>query len=294
MWHRVKTGLKWTLIAALVLLAVVVVTNWTLVQRLFLGGLRVYETTTPELPASIQRPAVLVFSKTNSFRHEGAIVAANALFDRLAREQRLGHFQTESGAAFTSRVLERFDVVVFNNVTGDVLTADQKQAFERWIRNGGSFIGLHGAGDRSHHRWSWYTTRLIRARFIEKTVFPSVQPATVRLDDPSHPLAQGLPRSWTHAEEWYSFDQSPRQRGSRVLLTVDENTYDPRGLLREDIRMGADHPIAWMHCEGRGRVFYTAIGHRAEAFSEPQVIRLLANALGWSTDAQNTDCGATR
>ena len=92
----------------------------------------------------------------------------------------------------------------------------------------------------------------------------------------------GLPKTWKHTDEWYSFAQSPRKKGYRILATVDESTYKPHGLFFGDISMGADHPVIWSHCVGKGRAFYSALGHSAEAISEPENWRLLSNAVAWS------------
>ncbi len=146
------------------------------IQRVFLGGVKVYETQPPQLPANLPRPAILVFSKTNAFRHADAIPAANSLFRQIAHDKGWGYFQTENGAAFRPDILSRFDAVVFNNVSGDVFTPDQRSAFEGFVKNGGGFLGLHAAGDNSHEAWPWYADNLIGAAFTMHTMSPSSRP----------------------------------------------------------------------------------------------------------------------
>ena len=94
--------------------AISVARNWDTIQRVFLGGVKVYETEAPAVPTDIKRPAVLVFSKTNAFRHEDAIPAANKLFEQMAKENGWGIYRTENGAAFNSEILSRFDAVISN------------------------------------------------------------------------------------------------------------------------------------------------------------------------------------
>ena len=130
----------------------------------------------------------------------------------------------------------------------------------------------------------------IGAKFTMHTLSPQFQVATVNLDDKAHPAAQGLPASWQRTEEWYSFEKSPRTKGYGVIATVDEKTYKPVGPFGKDLRMGADHPVAWWHCQGKGRAFYTAIGHRAEAFAEPETRTLLANSVTWATRQVGSEC----
>jgi len=267
--------------------------NWDTIQRVFLGGLHVHETTPPALPADLPRPAILVFSKTNAFRHEEAIPAGNALFAEMAKANGWGYFQTENGAAFSPAVLARFDAVVFNNVSGDVFNSDQQAALKAWIEQGGGYVGIHAAGDNSHEGWGWYTDKLIGAHFTMHTMKPQFQQATVRTENPAHPALAGLSADWQRTEEWYSFAASPRAKGYGVLLTVDEKTYTPEGMFGKDLRMGADHPVVWWHCEGRGRVLYSALGHRAEAFAEPEYVRLLGNAVTWAARKTGNECDAT-
>ena len=101
---RILKIVGWLLLAALLFIAFNTWRNWENIQRVFLGGVQVYETQAPELPADLPSPAILVFSKTNGFRHEEAIPAANELFAQFARDNGWGYFQTENGAAFSSEI----------------------------------------------------------------------------------------------------------------------------------------------------------------------------------------------
>ena len=283
--------LLWLLLILVALFAASVAWNWNTIQRTMLGGLHVYEKTPPALPAQIKRPAILVFSKTNGFRHEEAIPAGNAMFAAIAKDKGWGYFQTENGAAFAPEILSRFDAVVFNNASGDLFTPEQRAAFKAFVENGGGYVGIHAAGDNSHAAWDWYMTDIIGAVFTQHTMSPQFQQATINVEDRAHPAAQGLPASWQHTEEWYSFDKSPRTKGYHVLATVDEKTYNPVGMFKKDLRMG-DHPVVWWHCVGKGRVLYSALGHRAEAFAEPEHRRLLTEAVAWAIHQQGTECDA--
>ena len=82
------------------------------------SGLRVffpsktYETTAPEIPEALQKPAMLLFSKTNGFRHEEAIPAANALMTRLAEQRGWGVFATENGAFFNAEKGDHWSTII--------------------------------------------------------------------------------------------------------------------------------------------------------------------------------------
>ncbi len=242
-----------------------------------------HESTPPEIPQALAQPAVLVFSKTNAFRHIEGIAAGNAFLKTLAVEKGWGMFETENSAVFNPADLDKFAVVVFNSVTGDALSDAQEQAFQQWLEAGGGWLGIHGAGDGSHADWPWYVETLIGAVFTAHTMGPQFQAATVMVEDSSHAVTRSLPATWTHTEEWYSWDQSVRGKGFDVLLSVDENSYDPRFILfgqKRDLRMG-DHPVAWSRRVGNGKALYSAMGHSAEAFESREHQMLLEEALEW-------------
>lgn len=271
--------------------AISVARNWDTIQRVFLGGLKVYETEAPAVPTDIKRPAILVFSKTNGFRHEEAIPAANTLFAEMAREQGWGHYQTENGATFNAETLSRFDAVIFNNVSGDVFTPQQRQAFKKFIEQGGGFVGIHGAGGDMSYDWRWYVDHLIGAQFIGHPMDPQFQKATVKIEVKTHPATRDLPDSWTRTDEWYSFEKSARKPGVNILATLDESTYSPKGMFGQKLAMGKDHPIVWSHCSGKGRVLYSAMGHTASSYSEPEYRKLLGGATRWALKLDGTGCG---
>jgi uncharacterized protein len=291
--RRIARILLWIFLGLLALLAVLTALNWDLVQRLFFGGVKVYETTAPKLPADIKRPSILVFSKTNGFRHDEPIKLGNALFADMAQDNGWGHFQTENGATFSPEILARFDAVVFNNVSGDVFTPEQRSAFKGFLEKGGGFVGIHGSGGDFSYAWDWYVNDLIGAQFKGHPMDPQFQKATVRVEDKTHPATATLPESWERTDEWYSFEKSPRREGFQILATLDESTYSPVMKMMwgsTDLRMGKDHPIIWAHCIGKGRVFYSALGHTNESYAETEFKALLAGAAKWAVRADGAGC----
>lgn len=279
--RKILRVIMWIVLLLVAVFAVLAFINRDMIQRLAFGGLKVYEATPPEMPADIPRPAILVFNKTNGFRHEEAIPAADALFKKFAAENGWGHFQTDNGATFSPEILSRFNAVVFNNVSGDVFTPEQRKALRDYIENGGGFLGIHGSGGDMSYDWRWYVDELIGAQFTGHTMNPQFPEATMRIADTSHPATADLPDEWVRSEEWYSFDKSVRSKGYTVLATVDEKTYSTEGLMGSDLAMGDDHPMVWWHCQGKGRALYSALGHQASAYAEPNYQKLLLGATNW-------------
>jgi len=232
-----------------------------------------------------KRPAVLVFEKITGFRDEPSVTAARASFSEMARRRDWSLVVTDKGGAMTPAVLDQFDVVVWNNVSGDVLTLSQRSAFRTYVENGGGFVGVHGAGGDPQTFWPWYVDELVGARFGGHPMNPQFRDARINVADPSDPIVAGLGKGWTMNDEWYSFKNNPRSNGARIVATLDEESYSPGGLA-----MGSDHPIAWTRCIGRGRSFYSAIGHRPESYSEPSNVRLLEQAVEWAAGKGGRSC----
>jgi type 1 glutamine amidotransferase len=246
-----------------------------------------HETEPPELTADFGAGSalrVLVYSKTNSFRHTEGIAAAQALFDEIASGRGWAVFHSENSAVFDAEFLSDFDVVVYSSATGDHASDLQDEAFRAWLEAGGGWLGIHAAGDGSHEGWGWYAENLMTGSYLGHILGPQTQEARVVVDDPDHPVTQGLPAEFQHEEEWYSWDRGAGEAGFDVLLSVDESSYSPwiRGFGQEkDISMG-EHPIVWARCVDQGRAVYTAMGHWGAAYEKDYTERLLQNAVEWA------------
>lgn len=223
------------------------------------------------------RPALLVFEKINGFRDDPSVSAASAAFRRTAEERGWHVVFTDRNTAFTPAYLKRFDAVAWNNVSGDVLTVPQRRAFRRYVEGGGGFVGIHGSGGDPASWWDWYVNTLIGARFAGH---PDTHQTAKLVVEGASDITAGIAPNWALKEEWYSFVRSPRETGARVLLSVDETSYRPNDGKR-DIAMG-DHPVAWTRCVGRGRSFYSALGHRPEVYADARNERLMAQGLVWA------------
>jgi type 1 glutamine amidotransferase len=217
---------------------------------------------------SVNPVDVLAFSKTTGFRHD-SITAALAALRRFAAEGRFRLVTTDDAGAFTDRRLARFEVVAFVLTTGDVLDAAQQRAFERYVRRGGGYVGIHSASD-TEYDWPFYG-RLVGAYFRNH---PAIQAARVVVDDRSHPSTASLPRSWTRTDEWYNF-RSPPPPSLKVLVRVDERTYSGG-------TMGVRHPITWCHDDLGGRAWYTAMGHTAASYRDGRFLGHLLGGLRWA------------
>jgi len=211
---------------------------------------------------------VLVFSRTKGFRHA-------SIPDGIAAVQALGAAHgfaveaTEDATAFTDQSLGRFAAVVFMSTTGDVLDSAQQEAFQRYIRAGHGYVGVHSATD-TEYDWPWYG-QLVGAYFKRH---PAVQEAKLDVRDRTHLATKCLPAVWNRRDGWYDFRAAP-SADATILLTIDETSYSGG-------TMGAVHPMAWSHTFDGGRAFYTELGHTPESYKEQAYLDHLAGGILWA------------
>jgi len=129
----------------------------------------------------LKSPSILIFSETRDWRHEEGIASATLAIIKIANEMGLSYFSTEHSAIFNAEELAKFDVVVFNNMTGDALTPTQEAAFETWLAQGKGTVLIHGAGDSSHQDWDFYHNNLLGATFTSHPADPQFQDARVEV-----------------------------------------------------------------------------------------------------------------
>jgi uncharacterized protein len=242
-----------------------------------------YDNDVPRFNLSKAKPRLLVLEKINGFKDSPSVNAAHAALVAMAERKGWAIASTDRGGAINPATLKQFDAVVWNNISGDVLTLSQRRALMRFVEGGGGFVAIHGSAGDPVYFWDWYADKLIGARFKGHPMAPQFQEARIAVNA-AHPLAAVLPSEWRMTDEWYSFSTNPRAAGANVLLTLDESTYNPAGVMGQDLRMGTDHPLAWTNCLGKGRSFYSAIGHLPETYSQPQYVALLEAAIGWAMD----------
>jgi type 1 glutamine amidotransferase len=248
-----------------------------------------YDNDVPTFKLQAGKPHIMLFEKINGFRDGPSVDAAHAAFVAMAQRKGWDLVATDKAGAINPATLKQFDAVIWNNVSGDVLTLSQRTAFQQFLQRGGGFVGVHGAAGDPSYFWDWYADALIGARFEGHPMTPQFQEARIAVDR-SSPLAVGLPAEWRMTDEWYSFSTNPRKAGAKVVLSLDESTYSPVGPMNTDLRMG-DHPLAWTNCIGKGRMFYSAIGHRPETYSQGEYVTLLETALAWAAKDRKT-CSA--
>jgi len=218
---------------------------------------------------------ILVFSKTLGYRH-ASITNGIVAIQQLGSQDGFAVEASEDSTVFTPENLARFQAVVFLSATGDILNSEQGAAFSNYVLGGGGFAAIHGAAfgpSACEDKWAWYGDKFCCA-FLNHS---AVLPAHVLMEDATQPSTKGIPVCWSRTDEWYNFRGTPRGC-ARILARMDESTY-------KGGTMGADHPIAWCRRVGKGRMWYTAMGHTESSFSEPlfldHLLGGIQTAAGW-------------
>jgi uncharacterized protein len=227
--------------------------------------------------ARAEQFSVLLFSKTAGWHHESILEGVTAIRS-LGKLHDFNVFWTEDASrVFKDEELKKYKAVIFLSTTGDALNDDQQAAFERYIKAGGGFVGIHAAAD-TEYNWPWYT-KMVGHMFH---IHPAVQTATMKVEDANFPGMDRYPKRFLATEEWYEYD-APRSK-LHYLLTVDEKTYKPYAKWgpKEGKGMGNFHPIAWFQEYDGGRAFYTGLGHLPATYSDVNFLHHIYGGIYWA------------
>jgi len=210
---------------------------------------------------------ILVFSKTEGFRHSSIEVGIMAL-EKLGTQNDFQVIATEDASYFDYATLNTISAVVFLNTTGDVLNGEQEDAFKQYIQNGGGFVGIHAATD-TEYDWPWYN-KLVGAYFDGH---PDIQEAKMQVLNNTHLSTLGFAEEWIRTDEWYNFKDIYSEID--VLVEMDESSY--QGGTHE-----GQHPMSWYHEFDGGRSFYTGMGHTEESFKDPQFMKHILGGINYA------------
>jgi type 1 glutamine amidotransferase len=178
--------------------------------------------------------------------------------------------------------LKNFDVVLFfttgSKKDGQVapLTEAELADLKYWIQAGGAFAGTHCATDTLYTSLGYGD--LIGGYF--KTHPPGLQKVKLRVDDPAHPAAAPFTNGQTIEDEIYLFQDAPYSRDKLhlILSIVPNSGFEPK-----NGRADGDYAISWCREEGKGKVFYSSLGHPKTAWTNPQFQQHLIAGLKWAT-----------
>ncbi len=228
-------------------------------------------------PAQAATKKVLVVTTTTGFRHSSIPTAEKIIaelgeksgafsVDYARVDERDPKFKGADGKVDREKInaaikqvltekmspeaLKQYDAVIFANTTGNLPLPD-KDAFLAWIKSGKGFAGMHSATD-TFHEYKPYID-MIGAEFKQHGAQVGVDAIN---EDKECPACRHLPASWAVFDEIYQFKNFDRTK-VHGLLTLDKHPND---------KTPGDYPISWCKEYGKGRVFYTSLGHREDVW----------------------------
>jgi type 1 glutamine amidotransferase len=204
---------------------------------------------------------ILLFCGSKGFRHTTCWYGKAAI-TKLGEES--GAFKTictEDSSFVNDGFLAGIDCLVINNSTGTFLNEDQRAALLRYVENGGAVAGIHAATDALY---DWPEFPKLMGGWFDG--HPWNEEVTIDVEVPDHPACQGVPNPWKIADEIYQQrDWSRDDLCVLMSLNTEQTNMDKQGIKRAD----RDFGIAWCRQVGKGRSFYTALGHRNEVMDDP-------------------------
>jgi type 1 glutamine amidotransferase len=246
-----KTGLSIVLLSVFTLFTIIILTSF------IDGGKNINQA----------QPKVLIFSKTNGYRHE-SIEAGIEAIKKLGAENHFSVDATEDSVDINDQKLSGYQCIIFLSTTMKVLGEPEEKALQNFIHKGGGFVGIHAATD-CEYNWPWYV-KMVGASFESH---PEQQVAKLMVMDNKHISTKHLPAVWERKDEWYNFkNMNP---DVKVLIKIDETSY-------KGGKNGDNHPMAWYHDFEGGKVFYTELGHTKESYTEPFFLEHVLGGIKYS------------
>jgi sugar phosphate isomerase/epimerase/type 1 glutamine amidotransferase len=244
------------------------------------------------LPASAtvrpQQPRrLLIFDLNVNYGGHRSIEYANYAFARMG--EKTGAYETvisRDPAVFHPETLRQFDAVFFNNTVGNLFTDPAlRQSLVEFVYAGGGLIGVHGTSvaftrwPGAHEDWPEFG-KMLGARGASHR--ESDEHVFIRLDDPGHPVNRVFGGTgFDFRDEFFRFHEPYSRQRVRVLLSIDTDKTD----LEQGRAFGMvttadnDYPVAWIRHYGRGRVFYSTVGHNPYVFWDPTLLGFYLDAV---------------
>jgi type 1 glutamine amidotransferase len=182
------------------------------------------------------------------------------------------------GANINAKNLDYFDAIFFMGTGEGDLCDQQKKDLLAFVHDDGKgFVGAHAAAD-AYYTWPAFGEML--GGYFDNHPW-GVFDAPVILEDPGFPAMRGFSRTFTVRDEIYVFKAPYSPDKVHVLARLDASKLDfskARDLHRAD----RDFPVAWSKSYGKGRVFYSTLGHLPESWDNPAIQKMYFEAIQWA------------
>jgi|SRR5581483_2607328 len=256
------------------------------------------------MSAKAEPKHVLFFSKSSGFEHDvikthdGQPSFVEKTLKELGEKNNIEFTCTKDGTIFTPENIAKYDAFLFYT-TGDLtkkgtdgnppMTPEAKEQLLEAIRNGKGFVGSHCASDTFHggngENADPYI-KMLGGEFLSHGGGEAhFQPGHQIVVDKSFPGMAEVPEDFGPNEEWYSLKNL--QPDLHVLLVQDTSH-----MIKDDGGKCYDrpnYPATWAKAYGKGRVFYTSMGHREDVWTNPVFQKVLLGGLNWALGNAEAD-----
>jgi uncharacterized protein len=230
-----------------------------------------------------KRKKILAIGEVKGYQHD-SVSHALASIERWGKETGLWdtYIRTDTQLVTKQKLegnaknLDYFDAVVFYT-TGELpMNDEQKSALMTAIKDEGKgFIGIHSAAD-TFYQWPEYGEML--GGWFDQHPWNTFE-APIIVEDRNHPATKHMPPSFTFKDEIYQFRNYSRDK-VRVLMRLDENKVDLKNPRVH--RTDKDFAVTWVKNHGKGRVFYSTLGHVEEAYDFPLIRQMYIEGIKWA------------
>ncbi len=228
---------------------------------------------------------VLVIGETKGFEHDSVPTAMAAVYN-MGQESGLWdtilrtdtELLTKKELKANAKNLNYFDLIVFASTTGELDMDDsQKSDMMSFIKEDGKgFVGIHAALD-TNYKWPEYG-EMIGGWFDQHPWFTFNAPIVV--EDPNFPAVRHFPHEFVKYDEIYQPKEWSRDKVN-VLMSLDASRLDYSNNPRIH-RTDHDFAVAWSKMYGKGRVFYSTLGHTEESWQDPDIRKMYFEAIKWA------------
>ena len=227
---------------------------------------------------------ILVVGQTKGWEHDSISDGMVAIYE-MGRDSGLwdAMLRTDVGSITKKKLdknaknLDYFDAIVFVSTTGELdLDDSQKQDMMSFIKEDGKgFVGVHAALD-TNYKWPEYGE--MTGGWFDQHPWSTFN-APIINEDPTFPAVKHFPKAFVKYDEIYQPKEWSREKVN-VLLSLDPTKLNYANNPRVH-RTDHDFAVAWDKMYGKGRVFYSTLGHTEEAWSDPDIRKMYFEAIKW-------------